>query len=84
MYRLDIYPDAEEQIEALPREALPGLTEVYNVLELTPWNGDPHHKDNPGAAMRRWKFGPGAEGQVIYLILEHQREVHIVMVQWWG
>ncbi|MEV6611025.1 hypothetical protein [Kutzneria sp. NPDC051319] len=60
------------------------MAEVYPVLELAPWNGAPQHKSKPGAELRRWKFGPDAAGQVIYLILEHQREVHIVMVQWWG
>jgi hypothetical protein len=84
MYRVDIYPDAQEQVDALPPEALPGFAQVYRVLELAPWNGDPQKKCKPTAEVRRWKFGPHAEGQVIYLVLEHQREVHIVMVQWWG
>jgi hypothetical protein len=61
MYRLEVYPEAQEQIDALPLDAASALAEV-----------------------RRWKFGPHAEGQVIYLVLEHQREVHIVMIQWWG
>ncbi|QUQ72248.1 hypothetical protein [Kutzneria sp. CA-103260] len=84
MYRLDVYPEAQEQIDALPPEAVPGLAEVFRVLELAPWNGDSQHDKNPTAEVRKWKFGPHAAGQVIYLILDHQREVHIVMVQWWG
>ena len=49
MYRVDVYPDAQEQIDALPPEAGQGFAEVYRVLALAPWNGDPHHKDKPAA-----------------------------------
>ena len=83
MYR--IIPDAavSEQVAALPIEVLPGYAEVLTVLQLKPWNGRPQHEDNPDAAVRRWTFGPGQAGQVVYLILEDQREVHLLLVQWW-
>jgi hypothetical protein len=34
--------------------------------------------------MRRWAFGSGDAGQVVYLVLEQQREVHLLLVQWLG
>lgn len=65
-----IIPDTtvSDQISALPGEALPHLAEVLAALELTPWNGRPHHEDNPTGAVRRWTFGPHHAGHVIYLI----------------
>jgi hypothetical protein len=81
-----IVPDTEvsEQVAALPAEALVGYAEVVEVLQLTPWNGRPQHAANPDAPVRRWAFGPGQAGQVVYLILEEAQEVHLLVVQWWG
>lgn len=36
------------------------------------------------AAVRRWPFGPRDAGQVVYLVLDDQREVHLLLVQWLG
>jgi hypothetical protein len=72
------------QVAALPAEALASYAEVLSVLALTPWNGTPQHEENPGAPVRRWTFGPGHAGQVVYLILDDQLEVHLLVVQWWG
>lgn len=41
------------------------------------------------AAARRQPGGGRAAvsvgaGQVVYLVLEEQREVHVILVQWWG
>ncbi|MGH3873257.1 MAG: hypothetical protein ACRDSR_17390 [Pseudonocardiaceae bacterium] len=86
MYRLIIYPEAQEQIAALPDD----YAEVLGVLELLwPWSGEPQHgepqhKDNPTAAVRRWIFGPDGAGQTVYLILKDQREVHVLLVPWLG
>jgi hypothetical protein len=79
-----IVPDTavSEQVAALPAEALPGFADVLATLELAPWNGQPQHADNPDSAVRRWTFGPEGAGQVAYLILEDQREVHLLLVQW--
>ena len=82
MYRISVYPEAQEQIAALPDEALVGYAEVTNVLELSPWAGPPHHRSNPGGAVRRWHFGPSAAGQLIYLVVEDAQEVHVLLVQW--
>ncbi len=80
MYRLVIYPEAQEQVAELPDEALNSYAEVLGVLELAPWSGQSQHEGNPEGAVRRWAFGPGGTGQVIYLILEDQREVHVIPV----
>ena len=54
------------------------------ILQLTPWNGRPQHLANPDAPVRRWAFGFGQAGHIVYLILEEQQEVHLLLVQWWG
>jgi hypothetical protein len=41
-----------------------------------------HHEDNPTGAVRRWTFGPQHAGHIIYLILDDQREVHLLLIQW--
>ncbi|MGH3695519.1 MAG: hypothetical protein ACRDRX_16290 [Pseudonocardiaceae bacterium] len=84
MYGLVIYSEAREQVAALPDEALDGYAEVLGVLELAPWSGESQHKNNPDASVRRWVFGPEGAGQVIYLILEEQHEVHVILVLWLG
>lgn len=84
MYRIVVYPEAHDQIAALPDDALSAYAEVAEVLELSPWNGPPHRETNPDGALRRWAFGPGAAGHVVYLVLEDRQEVHVVMVQWLG
>jgi hypothetical protein len=84
VYRITVYPEPAEQIAALPDEALAAYLEVLAVLELMPWNGHPQNDDNPEGAVRRWAFGPGKAGHVVYLVLEEQQEVHVVLVQWFG
>jgi hypothetical protein len=81
-----IVPDTavSEQIAALSDPLLATLADVIDVLRLTPWNGQPQHLANPGGPVRRWAFGPGHAAQVIYLILEEQQEVHLLLVQHWG
>ena len=81
-----IVPDTavSGQVAALPAEVLAGYAEVLEVLQSTPWSGRPQHPANPDAPVRRWALGPGQAGQVVYLILEEQQEVHLLLVQWWG
>lgn len=81
-----VVPDGAvlEQITALPGEALQDVADVIEVLALTPWNGRAQHEANPDGPVRWWPFGPGHVGQVVYLILEERREVHLLLVQWLG
>jgi len=83
VYQILPMPEAIDQIDALPGEALASLAEVFAVLQLKPWEGEPQHKGNPDGAVRRWLFGGGA-GQLTYVILENKREVYILMVLWLG
>lgn len=84
MYRIVVDTEVQDQIAALPDEALVAYADVQDVLETVPWNGAPQHRDNPEGAVRRWRFGSDGAGQVVYLILEQQQEVHILLVQWWA
>ena len=84
MYFIVPDPATVEQVAALPIEALPSYAEILSVLELKPWSGGPQHEGNPEGAVRYWLFGPGNAGQVVYLVLEQQREVHLLLVQWLG
>lgn len=77
MYRVVTDPDAADQIAALPDELLPVYLHVLDMLELTPWNGEPYNASNPDAAMRQLAFGPDGRGIVIYLVLEEQRRVEV-------
>lgn len=77
MYRVVTYPEAQEQIAALPDEALGAYAEVLGVLEPQPWSGWPQHQGNPEGAVRRWLFGAGGAGQVVYLILEAARSARV-------
>lgn len=82
MYRVVTDPEARDQVAALPFGALTEYAQVIDVLEIAPWNGPPHNARNPEGAVRRWVFGPNGSGQVIYLILERQQEIHVLLVQW--
>ncbi|GAB3869674.1 hypothetical protein ACFQ1S_32395 [Kibdelosporangium lantanae] len=84
MYRIVPDDSTMQQVAQLPVEALDSFAEVLTVLEVTPWNGAPQHVGNPDGAVRRWHFGSDLAGQVVYLVLEDQREVHLLLVQWLG
>ncbi|WP_147201294.1 hypothetical protein, partial [Pseudonocardia asaccharolytica] len=76
-YTIEVYPEAQAAIAAVPPEGLQALAEVFAVLELTPWAGrsvDP--VANPDAPLRNMPFG--ASGLVTYLILDRDERVDIV------
>lgn len=86
VYRLVIYPEVSDQIAALalPSHLLFAYADAANSVASSPWDGMSHHKDNPDAEVRRWLFGPLGAGQILYLVLEDIREVHVLLVQWVG
>jgi hypothetical protein len=84
VYRLVADSATMEQVGALPVEALHAYAELLTTLEVSPWSGRPQHPANPDGAVRRWEFGPGAAGHLVYLIDEQAREVHLLLVQWLG
>ncbi|MGH3981850.1 MAG: hypothetical protein ACRDST_03940 [Pseudonocardiaceae bacterium] len=77
MYQIVPDPATIRQVAALPDGALDAYAEVLVVLQLTPWNGRAQHEGNPDGAVRRWTFGAGQVGQVVYLIDEQRQEVHL-------
>lgn len=73
-------PVAQDQIAALPGDAMQYLAEAFDLIELEPWAGGPQNPSNPKGNMRLMPFGE--HGLVTYLVLEPQHEVYIVRVQW--
>jgi hypothetical protein len=84
VYKIEIYPDALDQIGALSVAAQRILSEVLAAIQLVPWNGPSASEQNPDGALRRFLFGPEGAGMVTYLVLDDQREVHVVQVLWIG
>jgi hypothetical protein len=83
-YEIEVYPNARDQIGALPPGALAAFAEAMAVLELVPWSGEPHNEKKPDGNMRQVVFGAAGRGLVIYLILEDQRRVDVLEVLWLG
>lgn len=84
MYRIVTDSAVLDQLDALPTEALSGYAQVLDVLELAPWNGRPYNEEKPDVPMRELVFGAHGEGTVTYMVLEREREVHVLVVQWVG
>lgn len=82
MYVVETDETAKEQVDSLPADALAAYAELRVLLETAPWSGRPYHRRNPGGPVRTQTFG-GA-GLATYLILEHQRRVDVLLVQWAG
>lgn len=80
MYRLSLEPTAEEQIDAVPDEALRPLAELFTLLEMAPWNGQPFNPASPTANMLTHAFGE--RGLATYLVLEDRREVYVLRIEW--
>lgn len=83
MYAVTLDEDSRHQVDALPAEALAPFAELRAVLEVAPWNGEPYHRGKPEAPMRTMSFAEG-QGQVVYLILDDQRRVDVLLVLWAG
>ncbi|MGH3797279.1 MAG: hypothetical protein ACRDSP_20585 [Pseudonocardiaceae bacterium] len=84
MYQVSTDPQAREAVAALPDAALAGYAEALGVLQIVPWAGVPINETNPDGAVRQLVFGPGGYGTVTYLVLEDQRRVDVLLVQWAG
>lgn len=77
MYQVVTYPGAADQIVALPAHLLGDFAHALDALAASPWDGAAHHRNN-----RRWLFGPLGVGQVLYLVMERELEIHILWVVW--
>lgn len=84
MYSYEITPEAREQVDGLPADALAFYAELIAFLELTPAEGLPYRDDKPDGAMRQMIFGRIGEGIAVYLILERERRVVVLAVTWIG
>ncbi|MEV5411458.1 hypothetical protein AB0K60_21795 [Thermopolyspora sp. NPDC052614] len=84
MYTVDKGKQVDEQIAALPAEALPAFHEVTVFLQVAPWNGHPFIRERPDSPIRTRTFGTGGVGMVTYLIVEYRRLVEIINVVWCG
>jgi hypothetical protein len=83
MYAITTDGEVEAQIDALPTELLPYLAQLFDVLELVPWNSDPYNEAIPGGIMRKLLFGPtGRAAEAIFLIVEDQQRVDILRITW--
>jgi len=82
VYKVTTDEQSQPQIEALPTDALAPFAEACVALELAPWNGAPYHRNRPDSPMRTLAFGPNGEGDVVYLVLEEERRVDILVVLW--
>ncbi|MBT2235145.1 hypothetical protein [Nonomuraea sp. NEAU-A123] len=80
MFKLIIDPVAEEQIAALPDHALHPLADLFALLETAPWSGAPYNSKNPRANMLTHPFGE--RGLATYVVLDRQREVYLVRIEW--
>jgi hypothetical protein len=84
VYRV-VHDDAAlDQIAALPDGVLRAYADALGVLELVPNNGRPYNEDYPDRPMRELVFGEHGAGTITYLVLERQREVHVLLIQWAG
>jgi hypothetical protein len=80
----EVVTDGEvaQQVSALPDELLTYYLQVLDLLELTPWSGQPYSDAKPDGAMRKLLFGPSGQAEVIYLVLEHDHRVELLRVHW--
>ncbi|MGD9530135.1 MAG: hypothetical protein AB7I38_11945 [Dehalococcoidia bacterium] len=81
MYSVETDDAAQEQVAALPAHALAAYTELRVVLETSPWSGRPIQPRQPGRRAGGHTFG-GGRGLAVVLILERERRVDILQVQW--
>lgn len=80
MYHLSLDPIVEAQIKSVPEEALRPLAELFTLLETAPWSGQPFKPANPRSNMLIHAFGE--RGLATYLVLEEQREVYLLRIEW--
>jgi hypothetical protein len=84
VYRIITDGAALDQIAALPASALHHCAEALLLLEIAPERGRPYNEDKPDAPMRELVFGTAGQGTITYLLLERERDVHVLVVQWVG
>ena len=81
MYRVLTDEPVQQQIDALPAEALAYVAELRTLLEVQPWSGKPLHRKNP-QGVQTTTFGQHGEGVAYYLVLEDERRVALLEIVW--
>ena len=84
MYTVTTDNQSQQQVDALPVEALAPFAEARAMLEVAPWGGASYHRHKPYSPMRALTFGPAGQGDLVYLILDDLRRVDILVVVWLG
>jgi hypothetical protein len=84
MYLVKLPQEVRQQVAALPSSALAAFAEVMVALEVAPWGGEPYNRERPEGNIRTVAFGEHAEGLLVYLIVEHAREVGVIELMWVG
>ena len=82
MYTVGTDALTDQQIAALPADALAAFAEARSLLEVHPWSGDPIHRGNLEGLVRTLAFG--SAGVITYLILEDLQRVVLLEVLWAG
>lgn len=82
LYTVVTDEQAQPRVDALPAVALAAYAEARVLLETAPWSGRPYHRDNPEGVLRVQPFA--TYGLVLYSIVEDQRRVDVLTVQWAG
>ncbi|MGH3807119.1 MAG: hypothetical protein ACRDRU_10905 [Pseudonocardiaceae bacterium] len=68
MYTVTTDDQSQQQVDALPAEALAPFAEARATLEVAPWCGVPYHKHKPDSPMRTLTFGPARQkAQALFL-----------------
>jgi hypothetical protein len=80
VYKITLDLVAEEQIAAVPEQALHPLAELFALLETAPWSGQPYDPSNPKANMLTHTFGE--RGLATYVVMDEQREVYLIRIEW--
>jgi len=78
VYSVTTDEQTDQQITALPAEALGSFAEARTLLEIHPWRGDPIHRGNPRGTSA--DAGVGHAGMITYLILDELRRVDLLEV----
>jgi hypothetical protein len=82
VYSIKPDPRSRADVAALPDAALRPYLELLDTLRIDPWSGPSFVPENPTSAIRTMPFG--SAGLATYLILEDQKRVDMLAVNWVG
>lgn len=82
-FRVLLLPDVDRQLADGPE----AMNTAFDAVELAigddPWCGHRFRVDGP-ATMRSLTIGPPGDGFIVWVVIEHAREVHVVHLTWFG